>query len=1241
MASEETPTDVKQTLSTVTAALAENTTLAPRKKLALLDVLCSLHGPGLITPESPLSEYWDGGELARSLRVLLVDPVKAIRAATLRTVRYFARDKEFVSAALQARLHVFIGLSLEKDGKHEMERMQAMKLIRKLIEVAPDLFPRSVVVSMVAIASHPEDPFCRVCLESLCELVVRNARIVAWGGGIRILVDAIHMKKFEDIVEPITLTLMYLINAPETRSCVRRDLDLGSLLSPLTDTYTAQDPDIARKRSATVRALLAMLRSWPGLLCLSSLTHVGLSSIVSALGLEEPTIRASVLDLLFQIFHLRRPLRTSSFQAALKSHSSSLVHKVTELSRVHERFSLSDSYTAALLVGFVSAGLVHELVKLGICDDRELAVEVTILLGELLHMANRILPHNQCAQLQTLPSLVATAAEFRNYDDPFERSRANTLLSNLHEFARVRKLASEYTDFHMQLLLLNTYKTRRREGTDSTGASSFNDHIKNLKVKLEASMDDKSFDALLKSTQIFGGKDYTKWHWDIIAEVIEGPLTDLRRMEECISRTKFAKRILSFLRPSNHQFSDMRIDKRNKHKNLRYIRTACSLLDALMASDEGARYLAENELLDQIAEFCRVEVAYMGAPSELPSSSDGSGGSGSGGSGGGSGGSSTAPAPGGAGGSGSGDANRFLEKARLTKTMTREYFTMLGVLSSSKRGQDLLEQKELFNVLYPLTDGNNGREDLAKLIVTSLDYNLNGHPRVLLAKAMTCKNRNIRYIATRHMRVLLRAGVSDFPNWGTDLLVTQLNDSDKDISATALKILVESCEDSDTLATLISKRPQLETLEGKGKDILLRFLSSPAGFGYLEQHSWIHSEMDHWHTKGNLEYVNSLEVALAKSLQSFLFSGVSGDEAQQASGKARSTTMSGQAGGSASSGDESNVTTVLRPHFYGELAKTPEGVALLADSGHVVEFLSHLQSEKTHIVYRKSALWALGHICASDSGYGFLQTYLHRAEAASSVGESVTSNARLSLAGHRASMVAVSSAVSAAPKTGPGSGSFLDQVVSLAEDATRLSMKGTAYFVLGLVSRSPLAAAELALFGWEANGTKGICVPRDPGAFLSISAEHESPFVGSWAANPVNDPSLQLDPDDGPEPSLPAGSEVDADEFDLNVITPHKIVSAVGKLSNHITADAASRELKTLKRSEDTAFHFAEPSVVIAVLTIMHNYRFRYPARRFVWELFEFSAFVDGEKARLLDECPGFDPQPATQRSASQRSAKR
>ncbi len=54
---------------------------------------------------------------------------------------------------------------------------------------------------------------------------------------------------------------------------------------------------------------------------------------------------------------------------------------------------------------------------------------------------------------------------------------------------------------------------------------------------------------------------------------------------------------------------------------------------------------------------------------------------------------------------------------------------------------------------------------------------------------------NGRLYATKHLRVLLRANVAFFSNWGMELLVTQLHDRNKAISVEALDILDEACED--------------------------------------------------------------------------------------------------------------------------------------------------------------------------------------------------------------------------------------------------------------------------------------------------------------------------------------------------------------------------------------------------------------------------------------------------------------
>ena len=63
------------------------------------------------------------------------------------------------------------------------------------------------------------------------------------------------------------------------------------------------------------------------------------------------------------------------------------------------------------------------------------------------------------------------------------------------------------------------------------------------------------------SKKVVGSKDHTKWNWDSILELVQGPLLVPRRLEEVIKTTKIVKRLLYFYRPLNHQFSDMKRTK--------------------------------------------------------------------------------------------------------------------------------------------------------------------------------------------------------------------------------------------------------------------------------------------------------------------------------------------------------------------------------------------------------------------------------------------------------------------------------------------------------------------------------------------------------------------------------------------------------------------------------------------------------------------------------------------------------
>jgi len=52
-------------------------------------------------------------------------------------------------------------------------------------------------------------------------------------------------------------------------------------------------------------------------------------------------------------------------------------------------------------------------------------------------------------------------------------------------------------------------------------------------------------------------KDHTKWNFDSLLDLIEGPLLNPKRMEEAIKVSRFIKRLTSFFHPFSHRFSDL------------------------------------------------------------------------------------------------------------------------------------------------------------------------------------------------------------------------------------------------------------------------------------------------------------------------------------------------------------------------------------------------------------------------------------------------------------------------------------------------------------------------------------------------------------------------------------------------------------------------------------------------------------------------------------------------------------
>ncbi|KAG9540115.1 hypothetical protein KCV01_g26072, partial [Aureobasidium melanogenum] len=265
------------------------------------------------------------------------------------------------------------------------------------------------------------------------------------------------------------------------------------------------------------------------------------------------------------------------------------------------------------------------------------------------------------------------------------------------------------------------------------------------------------------------------------------------------------------------------------------------------------------------------------------------------------------------------------------------------------------------------------------------------------------------------------SGSGECAAWAIRLLVTQLYDPEIEVCEIAIKILEEACNDNNSLEYVVKCRPALDHLGEIGAPLLLRFLSTSVGYHYLDGLDYITKEMDDWFLGRNDTYVTLVEASLARALADIPEKVVSMFEETP----------------------EPQDFGLVPPHFYRELTRTAEGCELLKNKGHFEEFVSTIQDfgmeeeDAETIVKVKGCLWAVGNVGSMELGAPFLEQ------------SDVTQH-----------------------------------IIEIAEKSEVLTLRGTAFFVLGLISRSLHGQEILASHHW--NGTVnmlgeslGYCLPLD------------------------------------------------------------------------------------------------------------------------------------------------------------------
>ncbi|XP_033020602.1 rapamycin-insensitive companion of mTOR isoform X1 [Lacerta agilis] len=921
------------------------------------------------------------------LRLALLNEAKEVRAAGLRALRYLIRDSSILQKVLKLKVDYLIARCIDIQQSNEVERTQALRLVRKMITVNASLFPSSVTNSLIAVGNdglQERDRMVRACIAIICELAIQNPEVVALRGGLSTILKNVIDCQLSRINEALITTVLHLLNHPKTRQYVRADVELERILAPYTDFHYRHNPDTAEgqqkedreaRLSASKMGIVAAFRSWAGIISLCKPGNSGIQSLIGVLCIPNMEIRRGLLEVLYDIFRLPLPIVTEEFIEALLSVDPSRFQDSWRLSdgfvaaeakvilphRARSRPDLMDNYLALVLSAFIRNGLLEGLVEVITSSDDHVSVRATILLGELLHMANTILPHCHSHHLHCLPTLMNMAASFDIAKE--KRQRASAALNCLKRFHEMKKRGPKPYSLHLDHIVQKAMSTHQRR-----------DQYRVQKDIFILKDTDEALLINLRDSQVLHHKENLEWNWNLIGTILKWPNISVKFNKD-EQWNRFIRRLMYFYKPSSKLYANLDLDYA-KAKQLTVV--GCQLTEYLLESEEEGRQEGKKEgrQVQQkqdghgyLEELVKDIVHWLNSSSGLK-------------------------------------PERSLQNNGLLNTLSQHYFLFFGTLSCQPHGVKMLEKCNVFQCLLNLCSLKN-QDHLLKLTVSSLDYSRDGLARVILSKILTASTDSCRLYATKHLRVLLRANVEFFSNWGIELLVTQLHDKNKAISSEALDILDEACEDKANLHALIQMKPALSHLGDKGLLLLLRFLSIPKGFSYLNERGYVTKQMEKWQKEYNLKYVELIEEQLNEALTTYR-KPVDGDNYVRRSNQRLQRPH-----------------VYLPVHLYGQLVHHKTGCHLL-EAQSIVPDLSYtvrspMLDKWEGIKQLKAALWALGNIGSSNWGLNLLQE------------ENV-----------------------------------IPDIMALAQHCEVLSIRGTCVYVLGLIAKTKQGCDILKHHNWDA-----------------------------------------------------------------------------------------------------------------------------------------------------------------------------
>lgn len=546
----------------------------------------------------------------------------------------------------------------------------------------------------------------------------------------------------------------------------------------------------------------------------------------------------------------------------------------------------------------------------------------------------------------------------------------------------------------------------------------------------------------------------------------------------------------------------------------------------------------------------------------------------------------------------------------------------------------MLEKSSIMKLINNLTQtsmlATSPAEVYVRLIISCFDYTkeFNDSRRLLEKFLFHHPEESVRIYTTNFLRVLLRANVPDFSLWAMEALVRQLDSQFRVVHYAAADILDEACDLDDNLEGLIKLKQVVDTSDqtknvldilrntgDAGYLLICRYASSPNGLRYLIEtpRSTLTCPLDSVLRPGtpgtgdndNTENIaanllkqsiavrrasimkieSEFDVELKRWQQIFNYRYVKlVEDVLNNSMTYHQKGEDGKYGRRIDRINPINKNSYLPPHLYGQLALHSGGVEILLTRklmDPVYETLRNpakdLDQSELSLLKYKSALWIVGNVGSSESGFQALDN----------------------------------------------SKGLIKLIVEVARTAKVLSLRGTAFYVLGLLGSTEEGAEELKEHGWIVQANSMIALPLDLDLILKKPQDDSYSNVYESSSQSTNSATCNHGDHDNngdkkqPQDASPIHSSPSLSGFSGSLhpalrekYSAHQldrirrdILKYVIHLSGPLATKQAEERLLDMKRKFSLVFKY-DLDLYIEVCNQLAKYNFRLNCRRFLQELF-------------------------------------